>query len=72
MRNSRSPIEIMTATAYPSDGIEFAIRRAKLPASRWLMRLGLSVLAGGKPGWFVDPEGTNERATEGWRVLRLD
>jgi hypothetical protein len=71
-KEGKSPIEIITATSYPSDGIEFAIRRAKFPGPRWLMRLGVSVLADGKPGWLVHPAGAAERATQGWQVLRFD
>ncbi len=71
-KEGRNPIEIMTATSYPSDGIEFAIRRSKLPGPRWLMRLGISFLEGGKPGWLVHPTATAERATDGWQALRFD
>ena len=71
-KEGRNPIEIMTATAYPSDGIEFAIRRSKLPGPRWLMRLGISFLEGGKPGWLVHPAATAERVTDGWQALRFE
>ncbi len=71
-KEGKNPIEIMIATAYPADGIEFAIRRSKLPGPRWLMRLGASAIESGKPGWLVHPAGTKERATDGWQVLRLD
>jgi hypothetical protein len=71
-KEGKNPIEIIMATSYPSDGIEFAIRRSKLPGPRWLMRLGASALEGGKPGWLVHPTGSAERTTEGWQVLRLD
>jgi hypothetical protein len=71
-KEGKGPIEIMIATAYPSDGIEFAIRRSKLPGPRWLMRLGASVVDGGKPSWLVHPAGSSERTTAGWQVLRLD
>ena len=71
-KEGKNPIEIMIATAYPADGIEFAIRRSKLPGPRWLMRLGASAIESGKPGWLVHPAGTQERATDGWQVLRLD
>jgi hypothetical protein len=71
-KEGRSPIEIMTTTSYPSDGIEFAIRRSKLPGPRWLVRLGVSHLEGGKPGWLVHPAATTERTTDGWQVLRFD
>jgi hypothetical protein len=68
----KSPLEIIAATSYPTDGIEFAIRRSKLPGPRWRIRLGVSVLADGKPGWLVHPAGTTEKTTEGWQVLRLE
>ena len=71
-KEGRNPIEIMTATSYPSDGIEFAIRRSKLPGPRWLTRLGISFLEGGKPGWLVHPTEAAERATDGWQALRFD
>jgi hypothetical protein len=71
-KEGKSPLEIIAATSYPSDGIEFAIRRSKLPAPRWRIRLGASVLADGKPGWLVHPAGTTERTTDGWQALRLD
>ena len=71
-KEGKNPIEIMTATAYPADGIEFAIRRSKVPGPRWLMRLGASALEGGTPGWLVHPAATKERTTDGWQVLRLD
>ena len=71
-KEGKNPIEIMIATSYPSDGIEFAIRRSKLAGPRWLMRLQASALEGGKPGMLVHPAGTAERATDGWQALRLD
>jgi hypothetical protein len=71
-KEGRNPIEIMTATSYPSDGIEFAIRRSKLPGPRWLTRLGVSYLEGGKPGFLVHPAETAERVTDGWLALRFD
>jgi len=71
-KQGKSPMEIIAATSYPSEGIEFAIRRSKLPGPRWRTRLGTSVLADGKPGWLVHPAGTTERTTEGWQVLRLE
>lgn len=35
----KTPLEMMRAASYPSDGIEFAIRRSKFPGERWLIRL---------------------------------
>ena len=71
-KEGKDPIQIMIATAYPADGIEFAIRRSKLPSPRWLMRLEASALEGGKPGMLVHPAGTTERATDRWQALRFD
>jgi len=71
-KEGKDPIQIMIATAYPTDGIEFAIRRSKIPGPRWLMRLEASALEGGKPGMLVHPAGTTERATDGWQALRFD
>jgi hypothetical protein len=71
-KEGKDPIQIMIATAYPADGIEFAIRRSKLPGPRWLMRLAASALEGGKPGMLVHPAGIAERATGGWQILRFD
>ncbi len=71
-KQGKSPLEIILATSYPSDGIELAIRRSKLPGSRWLVRLGISVATAGQPGALVHPAATTERTTDGWQVLRLD
>jgi len=71
-KQGKSPLEIIKATSYPSDGIEFAIRRSKLPGSRWLVRLGISLATAGQPGGLVYPAGTTERSTDGWQALRLD
>jgi hypothetical protein len=71
-KEGRNPIEVVTTTSYPSDGIEFAIRRSKLPGPRWRMRLGVSFLEGGKPGWLVHPAASAERTTDGWQALRFD
>lgn len=70
-KEGKSPMDIIMSTSYPSDGIEFAIRRSKLPAPVWLLRLAASVIDGGKPGWLVYPAATAERTTEGWLELRL-
>jgi hypothetical protein len=67
----KSPIDIMRATSYPSDGIEFAIRRSKLPGQVWMMRLAASAIIGGKPGMLVHPAAAAERTTDGWLELRF-
>ncbi len=71
-KEGKDPLTIIRATSYPSDGIEFAIRRSKLPSQRWLMRLVASaMLAGGRPGMLVHPPASAEKTTEGWLDLRL-
>jgi hypothetical protein len=68
----KTPIEIIRATSYPSDGIEFAIRRSKFPGERWLMRLEASVLlAGDKPGMLTYPPASGKQTTDGWIELRF-
>jgi hypothetical protein len=67
----KNPIEIMRATSYPSDGIEFAIRRSKLPGQVWMMRLSVSAIIGGRPGMLVHPAAAAERTTDGWMELRF-
>jgi hypothetical protein len=63
-KEGRDARAINQATAYPVEGIEFAIRRSKLPGQVWLMRLDMSALIGGReggltypPAVFVVPEG---------------
>jgi len=70
-KEGKSPIDVIRATSYPSDGIEFAIRRSKFPGQRWLMRLFASALVGGKPGMLTYPTAAAERTTEGWLELRF-
>jgi len=70
-KEGKSPFEIIRATSYPSDGIEFAIRRSKLPGQRWLMRLSVSAFVGDKPGMLVYPKAAAERTTEAWLELRF-
>jgi len=68
-KEGKSPIEIMRTASYPSDGIEFAIRRSKLPGQRWLLRLWASAVIGDKPGMLTYPAAAAERTTEGWLEL---
>lgn len=70
-KEGKSPFEIIRATSYPSDGIEFAIRRSKFPGERWVMRLWASAFIGDKPGMLTYPTAAAERTTEGWVELRL-
>ena len=70
-KEGKTPFEVIRATSYPSDGIEFAIRRSKFAGRVWLMRLTASVLAGDTPGMLTYPAGTAERTPEGWLELRF-
>jgi hypothetical protein len=70
-KEGKNPFDIMRATSYPSDGIEFAIRRSKFPGQRWLMRLWASAIVGDKPGMLGYPTAAAERTTEGWLELRF-
>jgi hypothetical protein len=70
-KEGKSPIDIIRATSYPSDGIEFAIRRSKFPGERWFMRLVASAIVAGKPGMLTYPESAAEKTTQGWLELRL-
>ncbi len=63
--------EIMAATMYPLDGVEFAIRRSKIPGKTWLMRVSVSAMIAGKPGMITHPPGAAERTTDGWLELRF-
>jgi hypothetical protein len=63
-KEGKDPLSIIRATSYPSEGIEFAIRRSKFPGQRWLMRIGASVLTGDKPGWIDHPK-------DGWLELHF-
>lgn len=71
-KEGKSPIEIIMATSYPSDGIEFAIRRAKLAGNRWLVRLAVSGVFDSAQQKVIFPPNAAERATEGWLELQLD
>jgi hypothetical protein len=63
--------EIMRATSYPSDGIEFAIRRAKFPGGAWLLRLWISAMVENRPSAIAFPAAAAEKTTEGWLELRF-
>ena len=70
-KEGRSPIEVMQATSYPSDGIEFAIRRSKLPGQAWRLRLWASAFVDGKPGMVTYPPAAAERSTDGWLEVQF-
>jgi hypothetical protein len=67
----KPPIEVILASSYPVDGIEFAIRRSKTPGDRWLMHVYTSAIIDGKPGALVYPTGTAEESTDGWLELNF-
>ncbi len=67
----KTPFEIIRATTYPADGMEFAIRRSKFPGTRWLLHLEVSAMVGSRPDWIVFPQGTVDRDTEAWLELKL-
>lgn len=71
-KEGKDPIAIMRATSYPSDGIEFAIRRSKLPGDRWLTFLSASAIVEGRPGALVYPASASPGSTEGWLELRFE
>lgn len=60
------------AADYPSDGLEFAIRRSKLPGPVWRLRLSASGFFGGRPGMIAYPPAAAERDTTRWLELRLN
>lgn len=70
-KEGRAPIEIIRGSSYPSDGIEFAIRRSKFPGQRWLMRLQASAFLEDKPGMLTYPAAAAEKTTAGWLELRF-
>ncbi len=70
-KEGKDPISIMQATSYPTDGLEFAIRRSKVPGQVWRLRLWASAFVAGKPGMVAYPPLAAERATDGWLELRL-
>lgn len=71
LREGRTPNEIARAVSYPSDGIEFAVRRSKLEGDRWRVRLYASATDGDRHGMLTWPPGTEERNASGWAELRL-
>jgi hypothetical protein len=63
----KTPLEFMRAASYPSDGIEFAIRRSKFPGERWLIRLeGTAFLASDTltPAVIVYPPDTDQKSVQ--------
>ena len=71
-KEGKAPIDVILATTYPTDGIEFAIRRSKLQGNVWLLRLSASAFVDGRPGMIVFPPAAAERDTGGWLELRFN
>jgi hypothetical protein len=71
-KEGKNPMEIIRATSYPSDGIEFAIRRSKLPGQVWLLRTGVSALVGDQPTMLAYPVAAAETTTAGWLALKFN
>ncbi len=70
-KEGKTPIEIIRASEYPSEGIEFAIRRSKVPGPRWLARFSISAFLEDKPSAIVFPPNAPERTTDRWLDLRF-
>jgi hypothetical protein len=61
----KTPLESMRAASYPSDGIEFAIRRSKFPGERWLIRLeGAAFLTPDTPAVIVYPPDAGKKSVQ--------
>ena len=61
----KTPLEMMRAASYPSEGIEFAIRRSKFPGERWLMRLeGTAFLSPDTPVALMYPPDTSNEPVQ--------
>lgn len=56
---------------YPSEGIEFAIRRSKVPGGLWRLRLWASAIVRGAPGALTYPSDAADRVTDDWLELRF-
>ena len=70
-REGQDTMMMPDSTKYPSEGIELAVRRAKIPGQVWLMRLSAAAFVAGRPDTVTYPPSTRERATDGWLELRL-
>jgi hypothetical protein len=70
-KEGKSPLEVLKAANFPSDGIEFAIRRSKFPGPVWRLRATISGIIDGRPGMITWPAGTADRDTAGWLELQL-
>jgi len=70
MKEGKSPIEVITASSYPSDGIELAIRRSKLPGKVGCCASGPPPSSGESRDDRLPPAAA-ERVTDGWLELHL-
>ncbi len=68
---AKDPDDIRKRTTYPSDGIEFAIRRHKFPGNVWLMRVWATGIFNRSRGTIIYPPSAPERTTDGWLELRF-
>jgi hypothetical protein len=71
-KEGKSPYEIIQAAYYPCQGLEFAIRRTKLPGDAWRVRFWVTGFFGGRPGLLIWPPDAAERDTSGWLELKLN
>lgn len=61
----RTPLDVMRTAQYPSDGIEFAIRRSKFRGERWWLRLeGTALLTAGAPAVLTYPPGPGKQPVQ--------
>jgi hypothetical protein len=67
----KPPADITKPTTYPSEGIEFAIRRSKFPGNVWLMRVWATGIFDRARGTVTYPPAAPERTTAGWLELRF-
>ncbi len=64
-KSGKTPLEMMRAALYPSEGIEFAIRRSKFPGERWLIHLeGTAFLNPDTPAVLMYPPDTGKESVQ--------
>ncbi len=64
-KEGKTPLEIIRAASYPSQGIEFALRRSKFPGERWLIRLeGTAFLTPDTPAVLMYPPDTGKESVQ--------
>lgn len=68
--DSRQPREVpFSLRAFPADGVEFQIRRARFPGSRWRMRVDVGAFPGNQGEYRFPVGATDDPAT--WAVVDL-